>query len=158
MADLQIKMKSALQLAASVAVAQAAGIIGSIFTAPSIESWYAFLEKPSFAPPNWLFAPAWVTLYALMGIAAFIVWKKGEKSSLYFYGAQLVLNSFWSVIFFGLKNPGLAFLEIIFLLALITVTGIKFYKVEKAAGLLFLPYILWVGFAAFLNFFIWQLN
>lgn len=154
--------KTILAIIISVVVAQLAGVVGSIFTAPSIQTWYAYLEKPFFSPPNWLFAPAWITLYTLMGIAAFFVWKKrGElraKKALYFYGAQLLLNSLWLVIFFGLKNPPLAFLEIISLWLLIAITAVRFYKIERAAGLLFIPYFLWVSFAAVLNFAIWLLN
>ena len=154
--------KKILTLFASIIIAQLAGAVGSIFTAPSIQSWYVFLEKPFFAPPNWLFAPAWITLYALMGIAAFLVWQKRRKvevkSALYFYFAQLLLNASWSVAFFGLQNPFLGFLVIIALWLLILVTMVKFYKIERIAGLLFIPYILWVTFATMLNFAIWQLN
>ena len=154
--------KKILTLFASIIIAQLAGAVGSIFTAPSIQSWYVFLEKPFFAPPNWLFAPAWITLYALMGIAAFLVWQKRRKvevkSALYFYFAQLLLNASWSVAFFGLQNPFLGFLVIIALWLLILVTMVKFWKIERFAGLLFFPYILWVTFATMLNFAIWQLN
>ncbi|MFH1714318.1 MAG: TspO/MBR family protein [Candidatus Nealsonbacteria bacterium] len=154
--------KTILTLLISIIIAQLAGAVGSIFTASSIGSWYAFLEKPAFSPSNWLFAPAWITLYALMGIAAFLIWQKrgeaGARSALYFYGGQLILNSLWSVIFFGFQNPFLAFLEIIVLWLLIAFTTVKFYRIEKAAGLLFVPYILWVTFAMVLNFAVWRLN
>ena len=154
--------KKILTLFASIIIAQLAGAVGSIFTAPSIQSWYVFLEKPFFAPPNWLFAPAWITLYALMGIASFLVWQKRRKvevkSALYFYFAQLLLNASWSVAFFGLQNPSLGFLVIIALWLLILVTMVKFWRIERIAGLLFIPYILWVTFATMLNFAIWQLN
>lgn len=146
----------------SIFIAQMAGVIGSFFTTSSIQSWYVFLEKPAFAPPNWLFAPAWITLYTLMGLAAFLVWRKrnlaGAKLALWLYGVHLGFNALWSVIFFGLKNPGLAFLEILVLLILIVVVAVKFFRIEKIAGFLFIPYILWVTFAAVLNFAIWQLN
>jgi len=146
----------------SVLIAQMAGIIGSFFTFSSVQSWYAFLEKPFFAPPNWLFAPAWITLYVLMGIAAFLVWRKrytaGAKLALWLYGVQLALNALWSVIFFGMRNPGLAFVEIVVLWVLILVVTLKFFKVEKTAGWLFVPYLLWVTFAAILNFVVWRLN
>ena len=154
--------KKILTLFASIIIAQLAGAVGSIFTAPSIQSWYVFLEKPFFAPPNWLFAPAWITLYALMGIAAFLVWQKRRKvevkSALYFYFAQLLLNASWSVAFFGLQNPFLGFLVIIALWLLILVTMVKFWKIERFAGFLFIPYLLWVSFASVLNYFVWQLN
>jgi len=153
----------------SVIIAQMAGAIGSVFTASNIQNWYAYLEKPSFAPPNWLFAPAWITLYTLMGIAAFLVWssyakatdgqvKKEIKTALWFYGVHLVLNSLWSVIFFGLQNPAWAFFEILILWALILIITWKFYKIRRAAGILFIPYIFWVTFAAILNLTVWQLN
>ncbi len=146
----------------SVLIAQMAGVIGSFFTTPNIETWYVFLEKPAFAPPNWLFAPAWITLYTLMGIAAFLIWRRrgeaGAKKALYFYGAQLLLNALWPIAFFGLQNPLLGFLVIIVLWLLILITMIKFWKIEKIAGILFLPYILWVAFAAALNFAILLLN
>lgn len=154
--------KKVITLFISIIIAQLAGAVGSVFTAPSIQGWYAFLEKPFFSPPNWLFAPAWITLYTLMGIAAFFIWqKKGElgvKSALKLYGVHLVFNALWSIIFFGLKNPGLAFIEILILWVLIVVVACKFYKIQKLAGLLFIPYILWVTFATVLNFSIWQLN
>jgi len=120
------------------------GFIGSLFTTPNISNWYAFLNKPSFNPPNWIFGPVWGFLYFLMGISAFLIWQKRynlkTKSALGFYGVQLVLNALWSIIFFGMKNPGLAFLEIIFLLVFIIITAIKFYQIDKKAGLLFIPY------------------
>jgi len=157
--------KKILILIIFIVIAHSAGIIGSFFTAPSIDSWYTFLEKPPFSPPNWLFAPAWLTLYTLMGVAAFLVWSSyghiaGERArtALWLYGIHLVFNALWSVIFFGLKNPALAFLEIILLWVLILTVTLKFYKIRKAAGILLIPYLLWVSFAAALNFFIWQLN
>lgn len=151
-----------IALIVSIVIAQAAGFIGSIFTFSSIPTWYASLVKPSFAPPNWLFGPAWILLYTLMGTAAYLVWKKrgmpGVKSALLFYGVHLALNALWSIIFFGMKSPGLAFVEIIILWVLILVVGLKFLKIERLAGLLFIPYIAWVTFAAILNFAVWRLN
>jgi tryptophan-rich sensory protein len=146
----------------SVIIAQMAGAIGSFFTAPNIQAWYIYLEKPFFSPPNWLFAPAWITLYTLMGIAAFLIWQKRQepkvKSVLWLYGIHLVLNSLWSVIFFGFHNLSLAFFEILILWALILIITFRFYKIRRVAGILFIPYILWVSFAAILNFAIWQMN
>jgi translocator protein len=162
MADIQIMKKTIIGIIISIIIAQSAGLVGSFFTIPGIENWYSYLEKPSFNPPGWLFAPAWITLYTLMGIAAFFIWKKRKEvkaqDALFFYGAQLVLNALWSVIFFGLKSPSLAFLDIVFLWLLILATMVKFYRIEKAAGFLLVPYFLWVSFASVLNFFIWQLN
>lgn len=161
--------KTILGLIISVIIAQMAGAIGSVFTAPSIQSWYAFLEKPFFSPPNWLFAPAWISLYTLMGIAAFLVWssyaratdgqaKKKIKTALGIYGVHLVFNALWSFIFFGLQNPAWAFFEILILWVLIAIVAWKFYKIRRIAGILFVPYILWVSFATVLNFAVWQLN
>lgn len=146
-----------------ILVCQSAGLIGSLFTFPAIDSWYAGLIKPSFSPPNWLFGPAWTTLYTLMGIAIFLIWlspkenKERDKSFVLFF-TQLILNTLWSIIFFGLKNPLLAFVEILLLWALILLTTIQFYKVNKSASFLMIPYILWVSFASVLNLFIFLLN
>lgn len=154
--------KSILPLLISILIVFSFGFIGSFFTTPSIATWYAFINKPSFSPPNWLFAPAWTLLYILMAIAAFLIWQKRDnpktKQALIFYGIQLVLNAFWSIIFFGMHNPGLALLEIIILWLFILIILIKFYKINKTAGLLFIPYLLWVSFASILNYAIWILN
>ena len=154
--------KSILPLLVFILITLFAGFIGSLFTTPSIASWYAFINKPSFSPPNWLFAPVWSLLYILMGIAAFLIWQKRDnlktKPALMFYGIQLILNTLWSIIFFGMHNPGLAFLEIIILWSFILITLIKFYKINKTSGILFIPYLIWVSFASILNFAVWMLN
>lgn len=157
-----MKPKNILKLIVAIAVSELAGIIGSIFTAPSIPTWYATLAKPSFNPPSWVFAPVWTTLFALMGIAAYLVWRKGldrrdVKIALGIFLGQLILNTLWSFIFFGQHNPGRAFAEIIFLWLAILATIIAFAKISKPAAWLLFPYILWVSFAGFLNFSIWQL-
>ena len=156
------KFSLILSFIISILIAQTTGFLGSIFTAPNIKTWYAFLEKPFFSPPDWLFAPAWIILYTLMGIAAFLVWQKrhskGVKLALWLYLIHLGFNALWSVIFFGFKNPGLAFFEILILWVLILIVTVKFFKIEKAAGFLFIPYLFWVTFAAILNFAVWQLN
>ena len=150
------------RLIASLIICQLAGFIGSFFTAPAIPDWYASLEKPSFNPPNWLFSPVWIFLFVLMGITLYILWQKEEKResriALIFFFIQLGLNILWSVLFFGLKSPMLAFVEIILLWIFILLTMIKASKVSRAAAFLLLPYILWVSFAAVLNFYLWQLN
>ncbi|MFH1587045.1 MAG: TspO/MBR family protein [Candidatus Diapherotrites archaeon] len=158
-----MEIKDIVKLVAAILVSQAAGIIGSVFTFSSIPTWYAILDKPFFSPPNWVFGPVWIILYTLIGISAYLIWKKGlEKSevkiALGFFGLQLVLNAFWSIIFFGLKMPLVAFIEIIILLALIIITILKFHKISKKAALLMVPYALWVGFASILNLSIWLLN
>ncbi len=151
------------QLSIAVLLSEAAGIVGSIFTTPAIPTWYAALVRPEFAPPNWVFAPIWTTLFALMGIAAFLVWNKGldhrnVKIALSMFIVQLILNIFWSIIFFGMHNPGAAFVEIIVLWLAILYTIITFAKVSRSAAWLLVPYILWVTFAGYLNYSIWILN
>ena len=158
-----MSVKNIFLLVFSILIAQLAGAIGSIFTSASIQNWYVFLEKPFFAPPNWLFAPAWIALYTLMGIAAFLIWQKKENlvsrnCALKLYGIHLLLNALWSIIFFGLRNPGLAFIEIVILWIFILAITLKFFKIRKAAGFLFIPYLLWVSFASALNYFVWLLN
>jgi tryptophan-rich sensory protein len=152
-----------LKLLAAILLCEAAGIIGSVFTMPAIGTWYASLQKPFFNPPNWLFAPAWAILFALMGIALYLVWEKGfkEKSvkiATKIFGMQLALNVLWSVWFFGLKSPLFAFFEIILLWIIIFATIWQFNKVSKKAAFLLIPYIAWVSFAAALNFAVWLLN
>lgn len=144
-------------------ISEFAGIIGSVFTTPSIPGWYSGIIKPDFNPPEWVFGPVWTTLFALMGIAAFLVWKKGldrrdVKIALGIFMGQLVLNTLWSIIFFGFKSPGVAFVEIIFLWLAILATIIAFAKISKPAAWLLVPYILWVSFAAYLNYSIYALN
>jgi benzodiazapine receptor len=147
---------------ASLIICQLAGFIGSIFTTPAIPGWYASLEKPSFNPPSWIFSPVWILLYLLMGVTLYLLWqnlpKKEARIALIFFGIQLGLNTLWSVFFFGLKLPMVAFLEIIVLWVFILLTMIMSSRVTKAAVYLLLPYILWVNFAAVLNFFLWRLN
>jgi len=156
------RIKIALGIIVSIIIAQMAGVIGSFFTFSGVKDWYVYLQKPVFAPPSWLFAPAWITLYTLMGLAAFLIWRKrsiiGVKTALWFYGIQLGFNALWSYLFFGLRNPELAFAEIIVLWVFILITTVKFYKINKTAGYLFIPYLLWVTFASVLNFAVWQLN
>ena len=139
------------------------GFIGSFFTTPAIPTWYAMLQKPSFAPPNWLFFPIWTALFIMMGISLFLVWQKGledkkVKTAIYIFVAQLILNILWSVAFFGLRSPILGLVEIIILWIAILATILSFMKLSKTAAYLLIPYILWVSFAAFLNFSIWGLN
>lgn len=151
------------KLVIAIAVSLLAGIIGSVFTTSSVSSWYLTLTKPDLNPPSYVFGPVWTTLYALMGIAAFLIWKKGldrkdVKVALGIFIIQLVLNTLWSIIFFGLHSPGAALVEIVFLWLAILATIIAFYKISRAAAYLLLPYILWVSFAAYLNYSIWVLN
>ena len=147
-----------IKLVASVGICLAAGAIGSIFTSKSVSTWYSTINKPSFNPPNWLFGPVWTTLFILMGVALYLVWTIGDKQAIIFFAVQLLLNILWSVLFFGLKAPFFAFIEIIILWAAILMTIFVFYKVSPKAAYLLVPYILWVTFAAILNFSIWRLN
>ena len=142
---------------------QLAGLFGSIFTAPAIPGWYAELAKPSFSPPNWIFAPAWLTLYLLMGIAVYFIWQRTAesgraKAAVNLFWLHLFFNAIWSPIFFGLKNPGLAFVNIIIILIFIIILIIKFWPIKKLSACLLIPYLAWVGFASCLNYYIWILN
>jgi benzodiazapine receptor len=152
-----------VKLVVSIVLCELIGSIGSVFTAPSIPTWYASLVKPWFTPPNWLFAPVWITLFFLMGISLYLVWDKGlEKKEVRLavsvFGIQFILNVIWSLLFFGLQSPFYAFIEIIILWIAILVTIIKFYQVSRPAGVILLPYIIWVTIAAFLNYYVWILN
>jgi tryptophan-rich sensory protein len=139
------------------------GIIGSFFTFDSISGWYADLAKPEFSPPNWVFGPVWITLYTMMGISAYLIYKKGfekknVKLALSFFGGQLILNALWSILFFGFQSPLAALICIIALLTMIILTIVLFWRVSKSAALLLVPYMLWVSFASVLNYFIWAFN
>ena len=136
------------------------GAAGSVFTEPNIATWYAGLVHPSFAPPNWLFAPVWTTLYVVMAVAAWRAWRvAGTKSpEMGLYAVQLIFNLAWSAVFFAGHQIGLALIEISVLLALILATTILFWRRDLLAGLLFLPYLAWTVFAAFLNYAFWALN
>lgn len=158
-----------LKLASSILICEGAGLIGSIFTFSAISTWYATLNKPLLSPPSWLFAPVWTLLYALMGVSLYLIWQSSSKVShellcnqhkraLTIFSGQLVLNVLWSIIFFGLKLPAIAFGEIVVMWLLILWTILSFAKISKNAALLLIPYLLWVSFAAYLNYSIWVLN
>lgn len=158
-----LKIKKPFLLAFSIIISQLAGIIGSVATSPLIPTWYAQLEKPFFNPPNWLFGPVWITLYTLMGISLYLIWSKGYKKKkikpmVNLFLIHLVFNSLWSIVFFGFKNLGLAFAIIIYLWIMIACLIKNFWKVNKWASYLLVPYLAWVSFASLLNFAIWQLN
>lgn len=149
-----------LPLAISLLVPFGVAYLGSSVTTSSIDGWYQILNKPSFSPPNWVFAPVWTILFLLMGIASYLVWQKQKKIKLplKLYGVQLVLNFFWSYFFFGRNRPGVALVDIIFLWIFIFLTTGAFAKVNKLASYLLYPYLAWVGFAALLNLSIFLLN
>jgi translocator protein len=149
-------------LCVSVLVSLSAGFIGSFFTANSVRTWYVTLEKPLLNPPSWVFGPVWTVLYVLMGIASYIIWQQRDvphaKTALVLFGVQLFFNALWSILFFGFQSPGIALIEIVFLLSLIIVTMILFWRISVVAGILLVPYVLWVSFATYLNYAIWRLN
>jgi tryptophan-rich sensory protein len=137
----------------------AAAALGGLFLPGP---WYASLNKPAWNPPAWVFGPVWTMLYTMMAVAAWLVWRQGgwkaQRRPLTLFLAQLVLNAAWTPLFFGLKNPGLAFAEIILLWLVIAATLVGFGRVSRAAACLLAPYLAWVSFAAALNFTVWRLN
>ncbi len=158
-----MKIRNIAKLVISIVICQLVGVIGSVFTNTSVQTWYAELQLPSFTPPGWFIGTVWIILYTLMGISLYLVWNKGlrnkrVKNSLYLFGLQLILNAVWSFLFFGLRSPFLGLIEIVFLWVAIAFTILKFYKISRTAAWLLLPYIVWVSVALMLNFYIWRLN
>ncbi len=152
-----------MKLFISLLIPLAVGITAGLFTRPEIDSWFTTLNKPWFNPPNWLFGPVWTTLYILMGIALWIVWKSDaaepvKKMAIYLFAIQLVLNFFWSLIFFNQHQLGWAFAELVLLWLFILATIFAFGRISPMAAWLMVPYISWVSFAGILNFTIWRLN
>ena len=175
----KLKIKSPVLLVISILLSHLAGIIGSIGTVSSVDTWYTTLVKPSFNPPGWIFGPVWLILYTLMGIALYLVWlqiqkptgilawfkyklqrKKRERiqSAVVFFLIHLVINALWSLVFFGMKELGSALLVIILLWIMILVLVKEFFAIDKRAGFLLLPYLAWVSFATLLNYSILMLN
>jgi len=162
-----MKTEQTLRLVSSLALCFAAAALGSAFTMTQISTWYAGLHKPSFSPPNWIFGPVWTILYILMAVAMYLVWnykakKKTEADAranglLYFF-IQLTFNCLWSIVFFGLHAPLVAFIVIVALWIFIILSMQKFFVVSKTAGQLLIPYLAWVSFAAILNFSVVLLN
>ena len=153
----------AIKLIVSIVACEGAGGIGAIFTTPAISTWYAGLKKPGFTPPNSAFAPVWTSLFLLMGIAVFFVWRQGldqDQARIAFivFWVQLALNILWSVIFFGLKSPFGGVVMIVILWLAILATIILFFRVSTVASALMIPYIIWVSIAANLNIQVWLLN
>ncbi|EKD63772.1 MAG: hypothetical protein ACD_51C00203G0005 [uncultured bacterium] len=154
-------MKKILKLAACILGSEIAGNIPTIVTVGAITDWYVVLNKPSFNPPNWIFGPVWTLLFALMGIAFyFVLESKGRmrKIAITMFVVQFLLNIAWSFLFFGMQSPLYALIDIGLLLIAIIGTIWAFYKVDKKAGYLLIPYLLWVSFASVLNYAIWTLN
>ncbi|MGA4643837.1 TspO/MBR family protein [Limisphaera sp. 4302-co] len=148
-----------LMLVGSLLLSFAAASLGAFF---SPGDWYAGLTKPSWNPPNWLFGPVWTALYTMMAVAAWLVWRRGgwreQWRPLAIYLAQLALNAAWTPLFFGLHWPGAAFAEIVLLWLAIVATIVTFWRVQRRAAALLIPYLVWVSFAAVLNFTLWRLN
>ena len=155
-------IKNWLKLIISILICQTAGFIGSLFTSSSVRTWYPYINKPGFTPPDSVFAPVWTLLYVMMGVSLFLVWKvyreKDIRSAVKIFFIQLFLNTAWSFFFFGLKSPLFGFVVIIILWLAILFTIIKFFKISRVAGYLLIPYIAWVSFASVLNLSIFLLN
>ncbi len=157
-----MKVNDIGKLAVSIILCQLAGFLGSLFTTPAIPTWYRTFHKPFFTPPNWIFSPVWISLFILMGISLFLVWQRQDhpkvKTALIFFFVQLILNILWSAAFFGLKSSVLGLMDIVLLWIAVLFTILNFFKVSKSAGVLLIPYLLWVSFATLLNFSLWTLN
>ena len=157
-------MNKGIKIAIWVVICLVVGYVSSIYTRSSITTWYPTLEKPFFNPPNWIFAPVWTMLYILMGVSAGLIWQKIDnqkelvKKGLFFFTIQLILNGFWSVLFFGWNNILLSLIEIILLFLFIFETYLTFKKLDKTASLLLIPYMVWVIFASILTASIYFLN
>jgi translocator protein len=152
-----------MKLFISLLIPLLVGAVAGYFTSKGVSTWYVTLNKPSFNPPNWLFGPVWTTLYVLMGVGLYLVWKKpddtiGRNIAITIFFIHLVFNFFWSFIFFAWQKPNFAFVEIVMLWLSIVATIYFFYKVDRTAALIQIPYLCWVSFATVLNFAIWQLN
>ena len=151
------------RLAASVIICIIPGFVGSMINARAIPTWYAFINRPSFAPPDWVFAPVWTALYVIMGVSLFLVWRRGTKTpgvkgALLAFAIQLVLNGLWTPVFFGLKSPFAGLIVIIIMWAAILITIVRFYPISRTAALLLVPYLAWVSFATALNAGFYVLN
>ena len=160
---MNFKVRDLSLLALFVIACIVVGGVSGFFTAGEVDAWYSSLIKPVWNPPNWVFGPVWTILYALMGVAAFLVYREGfqrreVKIALGIFSVQLALNFFWSILFFSYKNLFASFVEIIILWVAILATIISFYRVSRPAALIMLPYLLWVSFASILNYSIWILN
>jgi tryptophan-rich sensory protein len=155
-------VRAVVGLVVAIATVFAAAAVGGAATSSSVGTWYAALQKPSFSPPAWVFGPVWTALYLMMAIAAWLVWlKRGFADAqlpLALFGLQLALNMAWSILFFGLRSPGLALADIVLLWLAIAATLVVFWRVCPTAGALLIPYLVWVSFAAVLNHSLWTLN
>ena len=156
-------MNNFAKLIIAIAIPIAIGATAGLFTVTGVGSWYQTINKPSWNPPGWVFAPVWTTLYVMMGVSLYLVWKSGvsnnlKRTAIGLCAFQLVLNFFWSLIFFDQQQPGWALVEIIVMWFFILFTIFAFAKVNKTAAWLLVPYISWVSFATILNYTIWKMN
>jgi translocator protein len=149
-----------MRLTLCIVVCLGAGWLGSLLARPALMAWYEGLSKPNWTPPNWLFAPVWTILYVAMGVAAWLAWRRSSLAAvpMRLFLLQLLLNVAWSAVFFRFRSPGWAFLEIAILWCAILLTAIAFRTTAPVAGWLMIPYLVWVSYAAALNFAIWRLN
>ena len=159
-----MKINNPIKFIISVLIPVGIGAISGLFTASNVKTWFVTVAKPSFNPPGWLFAPVWTTLYIMMGIAFFLVWKNEtiqksiKQKAIILFAIQMVLNFLWSFIFFQQHEIGWALVDIILLWIFILLSIFSFAPISKTAAWLLVPYISWVSFATILNFAIWQLN
>jgi len=157
-----MNLKPWLPLGLFLLLAFAAAAIGGLATANSVNTWYPTLQKPDWSPPNAVFGPVWTLLYVLMAVATWRVWRNGDdraaRRTASLYSAQLTLNALWSILFFGLRQPGAALVEIIVLWAVLIVILVRYWRRDRLAAALWTPYVAWVTFAAALNAAIWSLN
>ncbi|MEJ7558445.1 MAG: TspO/MBR family protein [Pedobacter sp.] len=147
----------------NILIPMSVGALGGFLTQESVNTWYLTINKPSFTPPNWAFPTVWTTLFLIIGIASYLVWQKRKHIEhlprvVAIYAIQLLLNLLWSFFFFYSHQIDGAFYEILALLVMIVINGLVFYKIDKTAGLLFIPYFIWVSYAAVLTFTIMRLN
>ena len=159
----KLQSNDIVKLAVSVIICIIPGFVGSMINMKAIPAWYAFIEKPSFAPPNWVFAPVWTALYIVMGVALFLVWRSGAgrpgfRGAMLAFAVQLVLNAVWTPVFFGLRSPLGALFVIAFMWISILITILRFFPFSRTAGVLLIPYLAWVSFATVLNFSFYLLN
>lgn len=155
------RRRDVLALAVFVLACLGVSALGGAVTSTSVGTWYQTLEKPVFSPPDRVFAPVWTTLYLMMAVAGWRVWRTpspGRRLALAAFAAQLALNLAWSVLFFGFRLIGAALVEIVVLLIVVAFTTHRFWRIDRTAGALFIPYLLWLAYAAALNAALWLLN
>jgi benzodiazapine receptor len=158
-----INSKEILRLIVSIVIVFLAGAVGTVYTLKEITTWYVSLAKPGWTPPNWAFGPIWTTLYVLIGISLFLVWREGldrkdVRIALVVFAIQLILNVVWSLVFFGTHNIFGGLVLVILLWISILANIIVFYRISKPAGLILIPYLIWVSIASYLNYIVFLLN